>query len=395
MTTVDLERSPLQRMSPARDLPPGTDVSAPTTHEVSLIAIVNVLLRHRRSIFFAALGGMLLAVVVTRLRPKTFTTSVTFVPQAPATTSTGGFSMLAAQFGFASSAAQGPTFYAAVLTSNEVLIPLSQRTYTMPQRGDTVRGDLTTLLPLPRSLPVLLHLAHESYPGRLQKTLNYLKSDVLTIEPNVGTNTLAVTVVTRSPQLSLELGEQIVTLLNDFNTRLRQQGASAERLYLESRATVTGDDLRVSEDAMQAFLERNRAYLTDPQLRFQADRLQRDLTLKGSVYNGVVQALEQARLAEARNTPTLVVVDHPRPALTPNPSGLLLNVLAGLALGGLLAMIVAFVREFLSRQVRRNSNELEEFASLRRQSAADLKRLFYPVAAVSTRLVNGWRRRAA
>ena len=105
--------------------------------------------------------------------------------------------------------------------------------------------------------------------------------------------------------------------------------------------TDVGRDLRESEDKLQTFLQRNRDYRNSPQLSFEQERLAREIAMRQQVFTSVVQAFEQARTEEVRDTPVLNIIDAPEVPSMPNGRGVvrlsILAALTGLLVGILLA----------------------------------------------------------
>ena len=125
---------------------------------------------------------------------------------------------------------------------------------------------------------------------------------------------------------------------------------------------------------MQQFLQRNRDLLNSPELTFQRDRLQREVSMQQEVFTSLAQALEQAKIEEVRDTPVLTLVEEPE--LPVRPDRLRLIVKGGMALlGGLmLGCLLAFWKAFSENAARAGSLEVAEFQRLRREAAGDLLR---------------------
>jgi uncharacterized protein involved in exopolysaccharide biosynthesis len=69
--------------------------------------------------------------------------------------------------------------------------------------------------------------------------------------------------------------------------------------------------------------------------------------MRQQVYTQLVQAFEQARIEEVRDTPTLTIIEEPYVPVRPEPTGIvsktIISLLVGLALGSFLAFIAQIV----------------------------------------------------
>src|SRR5690349_4762812 len=75
------------------------NTSPETDEEVSVFWLAAVLLRNRRLIGACVLAGVAIAVVIALVRPRTYTTTFSFLPQTTQDPSRAGLSSLAGQFG--------------------------------------------------------------------------------------------------------------------------------------------------------------------------------------------------------------------------------------------------------------------------------------------------------
>jgi hypothetical protein len=66
-----------------------------------------------------------------------------------------------------------------------------------------------------------------------------------------------------------------------------------------------------------------------------------------------------------RNTPVIAVLDPPEGSAR-RPSSLLANLVWGAAAGAMLVLLLAFAREYATRERTANPDDYEEFAARRR-----------------------------
>jgi uncharacterized protein involved in exopolysaccharide biosynthesis len=342
---------------------------------VSLLAIVNVLLRHRGLIAGTAL--LLAAVVsgVILLLPRTYTAESTLTPQSRRMTS--NLSGLAAQFGLAlpgADAGQSPAFYADLLSSHQILGQVVDTKFEYPSDTGVVRGTLVQIYRAKGDTP----------PLRRDAAIRRLAEDVeaSTVQK---TGVIELAVQARHPVLAQLISQRLIALLDQYNLHTRQSQAAAERRFTEQRLDEVRRDLRAAEDALQRFLQRNRDYRNSPELAFEQERLKREVSLEQQLYSTLAEAFEQAKIEEVRDTPVITVVEPPEAPVRPDPRGLLRNGLLALVLGALLGMALAIGRAYAVNARSLRAHEASEFERLRHDAFQDLTRPWRPLS-------RAWRR---
>jgi uncharacterized protein involved in exopolysaccharide biosynthesis len=337
--------------------------------EVSLLGLLNVLLRHRGLIASTAVLAALLVGVLILIVPRTFTAESGLTPQSRRPTSS--LLGVAAQFGLVlpgADAAQSPAFYADFLTSRPVLGAVVDTRFEYPSNTGLVRG---TLVDIYRSKGPTEALRRDAAIRRLGESIQ-----ATTVQK---TGVIQLSVTARNPVLALEINRRLIELLNQFNLETRQSQAAAERRFTERRLGEVRQDLRGAEDRLQQFLQRNRDYRNSPDLSFQQDRLQREVLLQQQLFTTLAEAYEQAKIEEVRDTPVITVVEAPEAPVRPDPRGLIWKTLLSLGLGAALGAAVAIGRAYAANTRSFQAPELREFEQLRRQTLEDLLRPWRPL----------------
>lgn len=204
---------------------------------------------------------------------------------------------------------------------------------------------------------------------------------VMRVTVSARTNIVRVETTTRYPELSLRLTESALALLNNFNVETRRSQATAQRQFLERRLTEVSQELVDAEDAARDFAKRNRASLaTSPELALQQERLTRAVSQREEVYSGLVQALEQAKLDEIRDTPLLTITELPELPARPDRRGLVIATLIAMVMGCFVGAVVAVVRYALERQRRTDPVVFAELAGNLAAAKADVRRLMGPLS---------------
>ena len=196
----------------------------------------------------------------------------------------------------------------------------------------------------------------------------------LQVSTDLKTGVVTVAVEAPAADLAEQLVRYALDLVNAFNLRTRQTRATAEREFVEARASEAQGELREAENRLQGFLTTNRNFDNAPQLQFQHDRLQRDVGMRQDVYTKLVQAYEQARIDEVRNTPVITIVEAPIRPVRPDSRRLALKAVLALFIGGILGVLIALFRQALVRTSDESPDQYAEFVRLRTALVAELRR---------------------
>ena len=333
------------------------------THEVSVLRLINMLLRHRAWVISLPILAVLLTAVYTIMQPRTYTSGGSFIPIAT-DQSGSGVSGLAAQFGItvSANAERSPQFYADLMTSPAILNRVMDSSFS-------VNGGPS------RSLAQILGISANS-PGELRlATIEQLKQIVNT-SVDAKTGVIRYSITTMWPDLSLQLANQVLGSLDAFLMQSRRDRAAADRSFFQDRVAVTLAELRAAEGKLQDFLDRNRLYQGDPKLIFEHDRLEREVRIREMVYTTLVQSLEQASVESSRSTAAVARVQTPELAARPNSRLLVVHAFLAAIAGVLLGAFVAAALEFAHYSRKQQSTDYEAFRELSSRVATDFRHPF-------------------
>lgn len=345
---------------PAGPSPGDTAVAEPSPFD-----LLNMVLEHRRLVFGLPAVLSIVVVVSAFLWPRSYTAHGAFMPQT-ASNSLARFAGLASQFGVAlpgQDPGQSPEFYADLVASDELLREAVDSTYEFSHDGERVR---TTLV-------ALWGKSQDALPARRQAVIRRLRRG-LSVSVNPKTSVVGVAMWGRNPELSAQVVQRVLDLVNWFNLRKRQSQASQEANFVEARLADAKADLRGHEDALQGFLQRNREYRSSAQLQFEHDRLEREVTLRQQTVTQLAQAYETARIDEVRNTPVITIVEHPVVPPEPDRRYLLLKGTLALIGGALMGMLLAVGQETIRRLARAQPLASEKTRRLLREALTSFGR---------------------
>ena len=294
--------------------------------------LATVLQRRWRVIGWALTAGFLVGVIVLVL-PRTYTSTASVLPAARR--SGGNLAGIAATLGFNLSGVdlnQTPAFYSDLAGSPTILMAVVNKPFHSPDSTSPAR-----------TLKDYYHIKAGPEALRSELAVKALSADLHpTLKARTGVVQLDATL--KEPKLAHDVVQAVLDELGRYNIESRQSQAASERRFTEQRTAESKDSLLAAEDRLRRFLRANRGDLrASPDLQFEQDRLQREVTLRQQIYTTLAQAYEQARIEEVRDTPVLTVVEPPRIPAKADSRAVALKVLIAMCVGGMIALISVLV----------------------------------------------------
>jgi uncharacterized protein involved in exopolysaccharide biosynthesis len=333
-------------------------------HEISLFALGATLLRNRwRIVRWMVVGGLAAALSVISA-PSLFRASASFIPQGN-DSGRSGLASLARPFGISLATGGGesnsPEFYSDLLRSRVVLSQIARDTLTVDELGG-------------RRIPFAdLFKIQGSAVSREEQGVKLLK-DMVNVSSVPTTGVVQLSIATQWRSVSLQIVNDLLRGLNDYNERTRQSQASAERHFVEGRVAVADSNLRASEDRMESFLKSNHDIGHSAELSIERDRIQRDVAFRQQLVASLTQEFEEARIREVRDTPVITVFEPPAVPLQPEPRGRLKRILLGVVLAGLLATLVVLTTDAMRRRRREGAADVVEFVAATKEATSGILR---------------------
>ena len=348
-------QTPVRIVEPS-DPPEGSVRQDPITDSIPALAIVNAILRNRIRILSIVTVLCLAVLIYGLMKPREFISDASFSVQGSGSQRLSG---IAAQFGLAMPAndgAQSPAYYVELLGSREILLGAAASRYSYRRDGKPASG----------ALPDIYDISGTDSAQRYDKAVLRLRKAIV-VDKSRETGIVRVSVAAPSAQLAQQILTRVLGFLNEFNLKTRQSQAANERRFIEQRMTEIGTDLRVAEDRLKEFLQRNRgSFASIPDLSLEHDRLVRDVALQQEVYTALAQSHEQARIDEVRDTPALTVIESPSLPVRAASRGLLRMILLAFIVSLLFAVFPSAISVLFSSKPRSAEEEAAEFRRLRR-----------------------------
>lgn len=344
----------------------GPGATPPEAHSgsedrISVLDLMNVLLRHSAYIIILPVAVGLLFGILRLSQPRAYEASAAFLPQGR-DVNRSPVAGLASQFGITvpgQASGEGPEFYAQLLQSRPLLESALTSRYSYVQDGERVAGTLLEIYGI-----------EGDRVGR-HRAIERLRSS-LTVDPALRTGLVTLQVRASAPELAESIAARLVELLNAFNMRTRQSHAANEERFVEERLREAHAELRAAEGELEEFLRSNRSFQASPELSFEHERRQRQVSLREELYSTLAQARERARLDAIRNTPVLTIVEYPENSAAPVGRGTILWTIIGALVGLVLAVVLAFVLDFVRATQDTDRPDAREFNRLRERLWATL-----------------------
>ena len=297
---------------------------------ISFVTYLDVLLRRRWVILAICALSALVAFLYSKQKEPRYRASAAFLVEESGRGTIAGARDYKPYQAFRNPA----DYYRRVALSSEILNPLLMERFSVPGSVET-----TTLLDY---LTEEGELEDRTHSGR-----SILAGCIAIGSQTSFPNLLSLTVSFDSPELAADIANRLISLVSDFDRGIRAKKARSRSDFIDTQLEVAQRELGEGEQALEEFQERNR--LSSIKLRTQLGRLEREVLLQGELFVLLRKEQAMARIAEEIEAPAISVLEKaypPRQPYTPNIGSDV--TLAGFA-GFLLAIVLAFVAEFMTK----------------------------------------------
>jgi len=310
--------------------------------EISFRDIVRGLQKRRRVLLSGALVGVSISVAWIAWEKPSYV-SVAVVTTSAASRVAGGLGGLASQLGIG---LQGSAQSGTIVPTADLLEEIV-RSDTLAQRivndsllsPDTIRGSGGPLTGISQTSQRRETSGVRSRAARER----VLRRAIIKTEKNPFTGSVSIRVSATSAVDAREINRSLVRQLNQYIIDLGQEQALEEKKFITGRIKEREQLLALAEDRLSTFLKQNKSYRESADLAFQYDRLNRTVVLNYSVLASLQQAMEDASVRAARNTPVLTALQSPTTPSQPVPRRYVLRIVSGFIAGGAVALLGALV----------------------------------------------------
>jgi uncharacterized protein involved in exopolysaccharide biosynthesis len=341
---------------------------------LTLLQLCNDVLRRCWTVAATVVLCALAAACVALVRPRTYTSSASFVaearqPLSDEVASGASLDMMGAseQRGGAGGMTRpltaggstmrlpslaparplDPGFYYTTMRSPEFLLELAASRFSVATPAGVRSGAAADFYGLPDG------------PARLraEDAARRFARD-LTIDYEILSGLLTLNVRTPHAGFSQAVATRMLDLVMERNRRMADGRVQSHVAFLERAASEARRDLAVAQNRLARFLEANRAFVPASRLALEYRRLDRDVLATRQQYLDLALQLERAKLDRARATQLVTVVVRPETPLRPDSRGTARTTIAGAVAGGALALLVVLTRAHLARLRAAGSDDL-------------------------------------
>ncbi|MSR29567.1 MAG: hypothetical protein EXS03_08350 [Phycisphaerales bacterium] len=346
--------------------PPDSDDTLREPDPIRLLALVNVLLKHRWWIVGLTVLALTLGVVFALVASESWTSTAKFLP----TQSAGIIGRMSEMVGGASieshtDGASSSDYYIALVQSQAFLSTLAAHPF---DDGPTGKRPLFEIMEAIGKTPREQTLrAAES----LSKSVTIVASKT-TCAPNAP-RLVTLSVVAGSPTLAAAIAQEVLAQIQKHNFDVRGSKAKQNREFVAGQLKGADELLQKATDALALFSSRNRKIAT-PSLHAEHDKLSRAVRVQEEVFVTLMKQFELAKIEEQESREAIEIIQPPEPPLTRTSPKRTQTVL----LAGFLGVFESCVGVIVIERIRSadpHSEDAKEFRSQVGRTVDDLRRL--------------------
>jgi len=209
------------------------------------------------------------------------------------------FSGLAQLAGVGVPGAEISRLYPTIVMSETVLGPVIEKQYQ------------TKEFPQPVDLIQYFDLDKDTREENMDEALRVLKG-LITTTYETKTSTVTITLEMKEPLLAAEVLNAVIGELDRFMRLKKITTASEQAKWISARVIEVEKELRLAEDSLKTFRERNRRVTDSPELLLQQARLMREGEVKQAIYIELRKQYELSKIEEIKNITIVNVLDPAR-----------------------------------------------------------------------------------
>ena len=164
------------------------------------------------------------------------------------------------------------------------------------------------------------------------------------------TGIYTLTISASEPHFSAELNKLLIEEVDAFQREYNKSKTSETKNFIIERILTTEKELKIAEEELKNFSDRNRRIENSPALLLDQQRLAREVTVLTGVFTTLKQQFETTKIEELREADYVIVLDPPEiPLYSSKPKKKKMVILAGI-IGIALGIAIGFIIEFFKNK---------------------------------------------
>lgn len=269
--------------------------------EFTFASIVQQVWKRRKQIVLFVFMATFFAAGIILFVPDKYIAEVTILPELEKNRLMGfsGVSDLAGLNGLNIGDAPVAKLYPMIIKSARILKEVLYKKYKTSSLSDSV------------SLVQFWNINKGTEDEKFEKALKHLQT-VTEIDFDSRLGTMRMKVEMEEPKLAADVANSITNELDLYTRTKRRTSVTAQREFIEQRLREVAQTLRVAEDSIKSFREKNRRIIDSPQLIIEQGRLERALQINSTVFVELKKQIEIAKIEEIKNIPIINILDEAR-----------------------------------------------------------------------------------
>jgi len=184
------------------------------------------------------------------------------------------------------------------------------------------------------------------------------------------TGIYTITTSASEPKFASDLNHALLLELDSFQREYSKSKTSETKEFIEQRILTTEKELKIAEEELKIFRDRNRRIENSPGLQLEQQRLAREVTVLTGVFTTLKQQYETTKIEELRELDYVIILDPPEiPLYITEPKKKKMVILAGI-IGIAMGIAIGFIVEFFKNN-NYDKEKLQKALSLFKKNIKD------------------------
>ncbi len=177
-----------------------------------------------------------------------------------------------------------------------------------------------------------------------------------------------LSITTDEPLFARDLASALIEELIAHQREYSKSKTKETRDFIEGRINDIDGELKVAEEKLKNFRDRNRRIENSPALQLEQERLFSEVAVLKGVFTTLKQQLETTKIEQLKDSNYIVVLDPPEAPLSPSEPRKIRIFILFLVLGLSIGLMVAYVKEYIENITDVEKEKLNKIILLLRNS---------------------------